>query len=206
MLRDKLQLPIPFEEILQRHEREIMRYLLRLSGDLWTFSPDRLARPYPEYDHDELSERFEPILSDIQMLLSFDHSHATRLDLIMRSQSAYVAAVTDRSLFRNATFVLEVSAALPLTQIQQQFPQYCKVGPDTRMNDIVRTNLRGIDLVHMPTPPRQIRAISDHLYFFLDRTSALWPEFSTASSLGLHISGDWPELEMELWAILEERR
>lgn len=33
MAREKLQLPLPFEEIIQRHEREIMRYLLRLSGD-----------------------------------------------------------------------------------------------------------------------------------------------------------------------------
>src|ERR1700751_4223405 len=29
----KLQLPVPFEELMRRHEREIMRYLLRVSGD-----------------------------------------------------------------------------------------------------------------------------------------------------------------------------
>ena len=33
MAHDKLQLPHPFEQIMQRHEREIMRYLLRVSGD-----------------------------------------------------------------------------------------------------------------------------------------------------------------------------
>ena len=57
-----------------------------------------------------------------------------------------------------------------------------------------------------PTPPPQIRAITDHVYFFLDRKSPLWPEFSIASSIGMHFSGDWPELELELWAILEDRR
>ena len=55
----------------------------------------------------------------------------------------------------------------------------------------------------MPTPPPQIRAISDHVYFYLDRTSPLWPEFSTASAIGMHFSGDWPELQLELWAIME---
>jgi RNA polymerase sigma-70 factor, ECF subfamily len=29
----KLQLPVPFEELMQRHQREIMRYLVRVSGD-----------------------------------------------------------------------------------------------------------------------------------------------------------------------------
>jgi RNA polymerase sigma-70 factor (ECF subfamily) len=33
MARAKLQLPVPFEELMQRHQREIMRYLVRVSGD-----------------------------------------------------------------------------------------------------------------------------------------------------------------------------
>ena len=33
MAREKLQVPLPFEQIMQRHEREIMRYLLRASGN-----------------------------------------------------------------------------------------------------------------------------------------------------------------------------
>jgi RNA polymerase sigma-70 factor (ECF subfamily) len=33
MTHEKLPIPPLFEELLQRHEREIMRYLLRVSGD-----------------------------------------------------------------------------------------------------------------------------------------------------------------------------
>jgi RNA polymerase sigma-70 factor (ECF subfamily) len=33
MAHKKLDVPVPFEVIMQRHEREIMRYLLRVSGD-----------------------------------------------------------------------------------------------------------------------------------------------------------------------------
>ena len=33
MVHEKLPVPLPFEELIQRHEREIMRYLLRVSGD-----------------------------------------------------------------------------------------------------------------------------------------------------------------------------
>ena len=62
------------------------------------------------------------------------------------------------------------------------------------MNEIVHAHLPGVPLVHLPTPPPQIRAITDHVYFYLDRNSPLWPEFSTASSIGMHFSGDWPEL------------
>src|SRR5690606_7829877 len=185
------------------HPVEVYQELLRIAGELWTFSPKRLASEYGEYDHDALDAVFEPVLSDIQRLLSLDVGRAIRLDLIERAPNAYIAAVNDRALFRNATFIIEVAARNPLTQIQQQFPALCKVGPNTRMNEIVQAHLPGIEVVHMPTPPRQIRTISDHVYFYLDKSSPLWPEFSTASGIGLHFAGDWPELQLDLWAIME---
>ena len=114
---------------------------------------------------------FEPVLADIQRLLSLDLGRAIRLDLIQRGAERLRRGGPRPHLFRNATFVLEVAARLPLTQIQQQFPALCKVGPNTKMNEIVQTHLPGIELVHMPTPPRQIRAISDHVYFYLDKSS-----------------------------------
>ena len=70
----------------------------------------------------------------------------------------------------------------PLTEIQSQFPHLFKVGPNTKMNEIVHAHLPGVNLIHLPTPPPQIRAITDHVYFYLDRTSPLWPEFQRASS------------------------
>jgi RNA polymerase sigma-70 factor, ECF subfamily len=53
MAQYKLQLPLPFEEIVRRHEREIMRYLLRLSdnredaADLFQETWLRAYRAYP---------------------------------------------------------------------------------------------------------------------------------------------------------------
>ena len=123
-----------------------------------------------------------------------------------RAQNAFVSPIRDRSLFRNATFILEVAARRPTTEIQAQFPHLFKLGPSTKMNEIVNTHLPGVPLVHMPTPPPQIRTISDHVYFRLDKGSPLWPEFSTAASIGMHFSGEWPDLELDLWAVLEDRR
>ena len=103
---------------------------------------------------------------------------AIRLEIIERAPNAFVSTIRDRTLFRNATLVLEVAARRPLTEIQSQFPHLFKVGPNTKMNEIVHAHLPGVNLIHLPTPPPQIRAITDHVYFYLDRTSPLWPEFS----------------------------
>ncbi|NNM74651.1 type VI secretion system baseplate subunit TssK [Enterovirga aerilata] len=190
------------------HPERLYEEFLRIAGELATFATaERRARTYPAYDHDNLEEVFTPIVRDIQDFLSAQLGRrAIRLEIIERAPNAFVSTIRDRNLFRNAALVLEVAARRPLTEIQSQFPHLFKVGPNTKMNEIVHAHLPGVGLVHLPTPPPQIRAITDHVYFLLDRQSPLWPEFSVASSIGMHFSGDWPELELELWAVLEGRR
>jgi type VI secretion system protein ImpJ len=190
------------------HPERLFAEFVSLAGELATFATtSRRAPSYPGYDHDNLESVFEPVLRDLQDFLSARSPHrAIRLEIIARAANAFISPIRDRALFRSATLVLEVSARRQLTEIQSQFPNLFKVGPSSKMNEIVHAHLPGVPLVHLPTPPPQIRAITDHVYFYLDRKSPLWPEFSTAQSIAMHFSGDWPDLQLELWAVMEERR
>ena len=208
MLNREMPVLQHFRRSRSLHPERLYEELLRVAGELATFAtPERRAREYDPYAHDELEPTFAPVLRDIQDFLSAQlDRRAIRLELIERAPNAYVSTIKDRTLFRNATFILEVSARRPLSEIQQSLPAYLKVGPNTKMNEIVHAHLPGVPLVHLPTPPPQIRAITDHVYFYLDRTSPLWPEFSVASAVGMHFAGDWPELQLEFWALREGRR
>ena len=190
------------------HPERLYQDFLKLAGELATFAaPDRRVRNYAPYDHDDLHAVFEPVIRDIQDYISVRFNRRVqRLELVQLADNAYEHRIRDRSLFQYATFVLEVSAERSLTEIQTQFPNLFKIGPNSRMRELIQVNLPGVALVHRPNPPPQIRVISDHVYFFLDRTSPLWPEFGAAASMAMHFAGDWPHLELVLWAILEERR
>ncbi len=189
------------------HPERVYEEFLRLAGELATFTTaERRARAYPAYDHDDLTSVFAPLLRDIQDFLSAQLGRrAIRLEIIERAQNAFVSMIRDRNLFRNASLVLEVAARRPLTEIQSQFPNLFKIGPNTKMNEIVHAHLPGVPLVHLPTPPPQIRAITDHVYFLLDRQSPCGRN-SRGGLDRMHFSGDWPQLELELWAVLETRR
>jgi RNA polymerase sigma-70 factor, ECF subfamily len=56
MGREELHLPLPFEELMRRHEREIMRFLLRVTGDrddaadLFQETWLRAYRAYPRFE------------------------------------------------------------------------------------------------------------------------------------------------------------
>ncbi len=189
------------------HPERLYEEFLRLAGELATFgATDRRARLYPPYDHNALEPTFTPVLRDIQdfLMIGWDR-RAVRLELVAIDRNKFYSLVRDRNLFRTSAFIVEVGAQMPLTEIQSQFPRLFKIGPNTKMQDIVNSHLPGIGLVHLPTPPPQIKALMNRVYFLLDRQSPLWQEFSTAASIGLHFAGNWPDLEMELWAVKETR-
>lgn len=184
------------------HPERLYEKLISLAGELSTFDQgERLAPEYPAYDHDDPKATFGPVVQDIQRLLARDVGRAVRLKLDEVRPNSFAAIVNDRSLFASATFVMEVGANLQLTQIQQQFPQLAKVGPSTRMKEIINNNLPGVGLVHLPNPPRQIRVVASKVYFMFDKTTDLWREFSVAPAIGMHFAGNWPDLKLELWAI-----
>lgn len=193
------------------HPERLYVELLRLAGELATFNgSSRRARDYPLYDHDDLETVLAPLMRDLQDLLSIrSNKRAIRIELQQGGAStpnAFVGLVRDPSLFRTANFVLEVGAHLSPADIQQQVPRLFKIGPTSRMNAILSNHLPGVPLVPVPTPPRQIRTVVGHVYFLLDKTSpyAYWPEFSKKPAFGLQYSGDWPGLDMTLWAIRGE--
>lgn len=186
------------------HPERLYEKLIAYAGELSTFDQDaRRVVDYGVYRHEDGKASFAPVVQDIQRLLARDVGRAIRLPLNEVRANSYAALVNDRNLFAQATFVVEVSAGLPLTQVQGQFPQLCKVGPSTRMKQIINNNLPGIGLVHLPNPPRQIRVVSTNVYFLLDKSTDLWREFSTAPAVGMHFAGNWPDLKLELWAIPE---
>jgi len=75
-----------------------------------------------------------------------------------------------------------------------------KLGPPESIEDIVTRALRGLPASATQGAPRQIRIRAGFAYFELNRTHELWKQIRTAGALAL-FPGEFPGLEMELWAI-----
>ncbi len=110
------------------HPERLFQELLRLVGELATFATaERRARTYPAYDQDDLENVFGPVMRDLQDFLSAQLGRrAIRLEIIQLRPNAFSSPIRDRSLFRNATLVLEVAARRPLVEIQNDFPRICR--------------------------------------------------------------------------------
>jgi type VI secretion system protein ImpJ len=185
------------------HPETLHRDCLQLAGDLATFvSESRHVAEYPLYRHDDMRASFAPLLDDLRRMLSVVlERNALQIELVDRTHGVRTAVVPDAELLRSASFVLAVNAQLPADQVRQRFPTQSKLGPVDRIRDLVNLQLPGIALRPLPVAPRQLPFHAGFHYFELDRGGELWKQLERNGSLALHVAGDFPGLELELWAI-----
>jgi len=185
------------------HPRELYFACLQLAGELATFTSDaRVATEYPPYRHDELHATFVPVIADLRRMLSTVlERNAVQIELVDRSHGVRTAVFPDPELARTANFVLAVNAQMPAEQLRMRFPAQSKLGPSDRLRDLVNLQLPGVALRSLPTAPRQLPFHAGFHYFELDRGGELWKQLEKSGSLALHVAGEFPALELELWAI-----
>jgi len=109
--------------------------------------------------------------------------------------------VPDPELLRSAMFVLAVNADKPGEFVRTRFPAQVKIGPPDKIRDLVRLHLPAIAVEALPMAPPRMPYYAGYTYFQLDRGSELWKQLDVTKVLALHIAGDFPGLQLELWAL-----
>ncbi len=185
------------------HPESLYGLALELAGELATFTrKEKRPSAFPVYRHEDLQTCFYPLVAEIRRALSMVlEQNAIPIPLEERKYGIRVGPITDRNLLDSATFVLAVSADIPVEELQQRFPAQVKIGPVEKIRDLVNVQLPGVTVRPLPVAPRQIPYHSGFVYFELDRTSEHWRQLKTSGGFALHLGGDFPGIEMEFWAI-----
>lgn len=185
------------------HPESLYQYCLQLMGELATFTKES-KRPIElaTYDQEALRETFAPLMTELRHSLSMVvEQTAIQIPLEERQYGVHVGVIADPSLVSQASFVLAVQADLPADAVHGRFPKQVKIGPVEKIRDLVNLALPGIALNAMPVAPRQIPYHAGMIYFELDRSQELWRNLDQSGGLAVHVSGEFPGLEMALWAI-----
>lgn len=185
------------------HPERLYSLCLEMAGELSSFGNDRrLARELPLYNHDDLETCFHPLILQLRLALSMVlEQTAVQIELHDRKYGVRVAVINDRQLLSSAAFVLAVNASLPAEVVRARFPTQTKIGTVEKIRDLVNLQLQGVPLRALPVAPRQIPYHAGFNYFELDKGHELWRQLSTSGGMAMHIAGEFPGLELELWAI-----
>ena len=185
------------------HPEDLYAAFVQMAGDFATFTEaTRRPNAYPAYRHEDLQRSFAPVVADLRRSLSAVlEQTAIAIPLQERRYGVRVGPITDRSLLRAASFVLVVQADLPTEQLRRLFPGQVKIGAVEQIRDLVNVAIAGIAVRPLPVAPRQIPFYAGASYFELDRNSPHWQQMQSSGGFAIHLSGDFPNLQLELWAI-----
>lgn len=192
-----------FQNLTSVHPESLYALCVQLAGEISTFTKERRrGAEFPGYRHAELQQSFAPVVADIRQSLStvLERS-ALEIDLQQRAHGVRVGLVSDRSLLVGSGFVLAVRSDLPQEALRAAFPRQVKIGPVERIAELVNVALPGIAVNPLPVAPRQLPYRPGTTYFELDKDGPLWKQLSTTGGIALHLAGDFPSIEIELWAI-----
>src|SRR5258706_285709 len=185
------------------HPEELYSVFVQMAGEFATFTEaTRRPNSYPAYRHEDLQRSFAPVVADLRRSLSAVLEQTpVAIPLQERRYGGRVGPITDRSILRAASFVLTVQADIPTETLQRLFPSQVKIGAVEHIRDLVNVAIPGIAVRPLPVAPRQIPFYAGASYFELDRNSPHWQQMQSSGGFAIHLSGEFPNLRLELWAI-----
>jgi type VI secretion system protein ImpJ len=205
-----LQLLNRYEPLLEHlahtsalHPEDFYRLAVQLAGELATFyRPAKRPIGFPAYRHDDLQNCFGPVMEELRQLLSMVlEQNAVKIPLTSPKFGVYAAKRPELSLLEKAVFVLAAHAQVPPEALRSHLPAQVKIGPVEKIQQLVQSALPGIAVHPLPVAPRQIPFHAGFSYFELDKNSELWRLMPASGGFAIHIGGNFPGLELELWAI-----
>jgi type VI secretion system protein ImpJ len=192
-----------YENLGSLHPERLYSMFVQLAGEISTFTKERRrGAKFPGYRQADLKRSFEPVVADIRNSLStvLERS-ATEIPLELRAHNVRVGIVTDRGLLSSAGFILSVRSDLPQEAMRSTLPRQIKIGPVERIAELVNVALPGIGIAPLPVAPRQLPFRPGTTYFELEKDTTLWKQLNTTGGIAVHLAGDFPSIEIELWAI-----
>lgn len=185
------------------HPERLHEVLVQFCGELMTFTDEsRLPPEFPAYRHEDQRISFEPLMMALRQALSTVLSpRAVSIQLRKHPYGIVMAVIGESELLVNAEFILAVRARMPQEQLRKQLLQQTKVASSEKIRELISLQLPGVPLLPLPVAPRQLPYHAGYSYFQLDRQSPAWQMLISGNSLAFHIAGEFPELDMQLWAI-----
>lgn len=187
------------------HPETFYQRLLSLVGELATYvEGTKRPQSLPAYDHGDQHTTFLNLMLQARFALSMVlEQHAVSLPIQERRDNVKLVPVHDKKLLSTATFILVAQADMDKESLRNLLPRQIKIGTPENIRDLVNSHLPGVKITPLPVAPRQIPYHAGKAFFQVEFSSKERAQFEMSTGCAIHVSGTFPGLQMEFWAIKE---
>jgi type VI secretion system protein ImpJ len=186
------------------HPEELFIELLRLAGGLCTFTLDSHPRMLPAYDHLHPDVCFADLDKRIRDYLELIiPTSCLRIPLSKTAECFYAGPITDERSIGRVTWLLGVRSSIGQIDLMTKVPQLVKVCSERFIGELVRRQMPGLRMSHVPAPPPAVAPRPETQYFLVDRSGPFWENIVQTRHVGIYIPEEIANPELELLVILE---
>lgn len=184
------------------HPERLYEEMVRLIGQLMTFSLEIHPKDIVKYDHDDLYFTFNSLSAYLKQLLeTVIPSRCVAIPLEKTRDTLYVGRIDDERLLKEAGFFLAVRAQMPEAKLIEGVPRVVKIASRDVIDSVIGSALPGVVLTLASPPPAPIPTRVGFKYFQLDNIGPYWNGIAGSKVISVYVPDDIPDGKLELYAV-----
>ncbi|WP_297814130.1 type VI secretion system baseplate subunit TssK [uncultured Helicobacter sp.] len=184
------------------HPEFLYEKLIEFQGDLGAFNEDDTFLEFIKYNHDNLNETFLPLMNNIRILFSrITSPRYTMARLISGKNGFYDFLFDNPSILQNNEIYLAVNADVNHEYLLQNFKTQSKIHTQSKIKDIVATQLRGLNLEQISNIPNAIPYLSGYIYYRFDKKDEVFADFKGENIVSIYITNNIKSPDIKIWAV-----
>jgi type VI secretion system protein ImpJ len=184
------------------HPEKLYLEMIKLVGQLMTFSLELHPKDIVKYDHDDLYFTFSNLSAQLKELLeTVIPSRCVPILLEKTRETLYVGRIEDPRLLKEAGFYLAVRAQMPESKLIEGVPRVVKIASRDVIDSVIGSALPGVVLTHASPPPAPIPARVGFKYFMLDTIGPYWNGIKGSKVVAVYVPDEIPDEKLEMYAV-----
>lgn len=186
------------------HPERLFQEMLRLAGQLLTFSKVYSLSDLPSYHHVAPGPAFVKLDHIIRELLeTVISSRYFSIALTETKPAFHLGRLDSEKIAGNVAYYLGVTADMPPAELVEAVPQRFKVGAPDDVDKMVLSAMPGVRLMAAPQVPAAIPVRPGCYYFSIEPHGPLYERMSQSSSIMIYTTAGFRNLKLELFAVTQ---
>ncbi|MEN3109830.1 type VI secretion system baseplate subunit TssK [Uliginosibacterium paludis] len=186
------------------HPERLFQSLLRLAGQLLTFSKAYSLSDLPAYRHQDPLAGFMALDRIIRELIdTVISARYVGVALSELKPGLFNGRLESEKLGANARFYLSVGSDMPPAELVEAVPMRLKLGAPEDVDKLVLSSMPGIKLMAAPQVPAAIPVRPGCYYFSVEPHGPIYERMLQAQSIAIYVPSGFKDLKLELMAVIE---
>lgn len=184
------------------HPEYLYDKLIEFQGELGAFGVENSFLDFIAYKHDNLNETFFPLINNIRVLFAKITSPRYSLARIIDNGNGFYDLLFDNAgILEEAELFLAVNADVNYEYLLKYFKTQSKIHIQSKIKDIVATQLKGLNITQIPNIPSAIPYLNGYVYYKLDKKDELFKQFRGESVISIYITNNIKNPDIKMWAV-----